>query len=149
MYPFFYFSLFPIFFSFFFLRATCAAYKSSQARGHIRTAATRFKPHPRPQPQQHQIQATSATYSTACSNMGSLTHWARPGIEPSSLWMLVGFLTHWATMGTPNLSVFKLGLNEEWKVMGKCDRTKGCELRVGNWGNSKACSLVFLCPSQR
>ena len=34
------------------------------------------------QPQQHQIQVPSETYATACSNAGSLTHWARPGIEP-------------------------------------------------------------------
>ena len=26
-----------------------------------------------------------------------LTHWARPGIEPTSSQILVGFLTHWAT----------------------------------------------------
>ena len=29
-----------------------------------------------------QIQATFATYTTAHSNNESLTHWARPGIEP-------------------------------------------------------------------
>ena len=38
---------------------------------------------------------------TACGNAGSLTHWARPGIEPSSSWILVRFLTPWATTGTP------------------------------------------------
>ena len=31
----------------------------------------------------------------------SLTHWARPGIEPVSSWLLVRFANHWATMGTP------------------------------------------------
>ena len=36
---------------------------------------------PTPQPEQHHIQATSATYVTACSNTWSLTHWARPGIK--------------------------------------------------------------------
>ena len=30
-----------------------------------------------------------------------LTHWARPGIKPTSSWILVRFLTHWATVGTP------------------------------------------------
>ena len=35
----------------------------------------------------------SATYPTAHGNAGSLTHGARPGIEPASLWILVGFLT--------------------------------------------------------
>ena len=29
--------------------------------------------------------ATSATYTAACSNARSLTHWARPGIKPTSL----------------------------------------------------------------
>ena len=29
------------------------------------------------------------TYTTVHSNAGSLTHWARPGIEPMSSWMLV------------------------------------------------------------
>ena len=46
-----------------------------------------------PQPQQHGIQATSTTYTTACGNAGSLTHWARPGIEPASLWVLVRCVT--------------------------------------------------------
>ena len=31
----------------------------------------------------------------------SLTHWMRPGIEPTSPWVLVGFLPCWATTGTP------------------------------------------------
>ena len=39
---------------------------------------------PPPQPQQHQIQATSVTYAIAYNNTGSLTHGARPGIEPTS-----------------------------------------------------------------
>ena len=34
----------------------------------------------------------SVTYTTAHGNMKSLTHGARPGIEPESSWMLVGFL---------------------------------------------------------
>ena len=39
---------------------------------------------PTPQPQPHQIWAASATYTTAHGNARSLTHWARPGIEPTS-----------------------------------------------------------------
>ena len=35
---------------------------------------------PTPQPQQNHIQAASVTYATACGSIGSLTHWARPGI---------------------------------------------------------------------
>ena len=37
------------------------------------------------QPWKHWILAASATCVTACSNAGSLTHWAKPGIEPASL----------------------------------------------------------------
>ena len=35
-------------------------------------------------PWQHWIQATSVTCAEACSNAGSLTHWARAGIQPAS-----------------------------------------------------------------
>ena len=47
----------------------------------------------RPQPQSHQIMATSATYTTARGNTRSSSHWVRPGIEPESSWIPVGFLT--------------------------------------------------------
>ena len=46
-----------------------------------------------PQPEQHKIQAMSATYTTANSNARSLTHGARPGIEPSTSWFLVRFIS--------------------------------------------------------
>ena len=58
-----------------------------------------------PQPQQHRIWATSATYTTAHSNTGSLTYWMRPGIEPATSSFLVGFVNHWATTGTPIFSI--------------------------------------------
>ena len=32
--------------------------------------------------------STSATYTTAHGNAGSSTHWARPGIEPASSWII-------------------------------------------------------------
>ena len=35
----------------------------------------------------------SATYTTAHSNSGSLIHRVRPGIEPTSSWILVGLVT--------------------------------------------------------
>ena len=41
--------------------------------------------------------------SIAHGNVGTSTHWERPGIEPTSLWILVVFLTHWDTKGTPHL----------------------------------------------
>ena len=48
---------------------------------------------PTPEPQQCQIWATSATYTTAHCNAGSLTHWVRPEIQPMSSWLLVRFVT--------------------------------------------------------
>ena len=35
----------------------------------------------------------SVTYNTAHGNAGSVTHWARPGIDHTSSWMLVGLVT--------------------------------------------------------
>ena len=57
-----------------------------------------------PQPQQCQIWAESETYTTAHHNAGSLTHWARPGIKPASLWLLVGLITAEPQMGTSHFS---------------------------------------------
>ena len=65
-----------------------------------------LKLQPMPQPQKCQIQASSVTYTAACSITGSLTQWAILGIEPTSSWILVGFLTHWATAGTPEREKF-------------------------------------------
>ena len=48
----------------------------------------------------------SLAYTIAQDNAGSLTHWARPGMEPSSSWMLVGFVNCWATTGTPTVEHF-------------------------------------------
>ena len=80
-------------FTFFFclFRATPTAYgRSNQS----------YSYRPIPQPEQCRIWAVSATYVTAHSNYRSLTHWARPGIEPVSSWILVGFVNHGATVGT-------------------------------------------------
>ena len=89
-------------FFFFFPRAAPAAHGSSQARRWIGAAASGLH---RWQPQQCQIQATSATNAAVCGNTGSLIHWARPGIKPTSSWILVRFLTCWATMGTPLIGI--------------------------------------------
>ena len=43
---------------------------------------------------------TSAAYTTAHINAGSLTHRARPGVKPTTSWFLVRFINCWATMGT-------------------------------------------------
>ena len=45
------------------------------------------------QPQQLGIGATSATYTTVYCEAGSLTQCEKPGIEPASSWILVGFPT--------------------------------------------------------
>ena len=68
---------------------------SSQARGQIEVVAGLR------QSQQHWIWAISATYAVDYGNAESLTHWARPGIEPASSWTLVRFSTHWAITRTP------------------------------------------------
>ena len=47
-----------------------------------------------PQRQQCGKGAEPMTYIVACSNGGSLTHWARRGIEPTSSRRLCWFLTH-------------------------------------------------------
>ena len=39
------------------------------------------------------IQAVSGTYTMAHSNARTLIHWERPGIQPASSWMLVGFIS--------------------------------------------------------
>ena len=39
---------------------------------------------PTPQPPRDQVRAVSATYTTVHSNVGSLTHWARPGGQGSN-----------------------------------------------------------------
>ena len=83
--------------------ATLAAHGSSQARGPIGAAAA---PTPQPQPQQGQMPAASATYTTARGNAGSLTHRARPGIRPSSSWILAGFITTEPRQESQNYSFF-------------------------------------------
>ena len=75
------FSIFLVF------RAAPVAYASSQARGRIGAAAAG------PMPQQHRIWATLSTYNTALGNAGFLTHCAKPGIKPTSSWILVRFIT--------------------------------------------------------
>ena len=81
---FFFYFLFIYFFLLF--RTTLAAYGVSQSRG--------------------RIQAISATYTTVHSDTGSLTHWAKPGIKPTSSWIPVSFVNYWALKGTPQALFF-------------------------------------------
>ena len=60
------------------------------------------------QPQQLGNWARSVTYTTAHSNAGYLTHWARPGIKPTYSWILVKFVNCWAMKGTPLRGFFLL-----------------------------------------
>ena len=82
-----------------FFRATPSAHGGSQARVELElqllayTTATATAG----------IWATSATYTTAHDNAESLTCWAKPGIEPASSCMLVGFVNCWATTGTQQI----------------------------------------------
>ena len=71
-------------------------YGSNRSRSH----------RPTPEPQQRGIQGPSATYTTAHGNTGSLTHWARPGIQPATSWFLIRFANHWAMTGTPYIYMF-------------------------------------------
>ena len=54
------------------------------------------------QSQQHMIRVMTVTYTPAHINAGSLTHWARPRVEPMSSCPQVS--NHWATMRTPIFS---------------------------------------------
>ena len=67
-----------LFFFFCLFNDAPAAYGSSQGRGQVGAAVAVYI-----QPWYHRFGATSAAY-TACSNARSLTHWARPGIEPAA-----------------------------------------------------------------
>ena len=49
----------------------------------------------------------SATYTTAHGNAGSLTHWARPGIEPATSWFLVRFVSAVPQWELPGFLIFK------------------------------------------
>ena len=85
----FFFAVFFLGFVCLFFRATPVACGSSQAKGWDQSCSC----WPTSHPEQHQIQATSVTYTAAHSNTRSLTHWAGPGIKPTSSWIPVWFVT--------------------------------------------------------
>ena len=96
------------FFFFGHFRATPSAYGGSQARGQ---SCSRW---PTPQPQQHQIQALSATYTTAHGNTGSLTQLTKLGIKPTTSWMLVRVTSTEPRWELPVLSTFRHALKNLW-----------------------------------
>ena len=49
----------------------------------------------------------SSTYTTAHGSTRSFTHWVRPGIEPTSSWILAGFVNHQTMVGTPIECLFE------------------------------------------
>ena len=61
----------------------------------------------RPQPQQWGIQAKSENYTRAHGNTMSLTHWARPGIELVSSWIIVGLVSAETQQELPMAILFK------------------------------------------
>ena len=98
------FSLFPSslpsFLSSCFFPATPVAYGSSHSKGWVGPCSHQLTP----QPQQRGIRASSATYTTAHSNTGSLIHCMKPG--NSRILMDTSWVHYnWATMGTP-LNIF-------------------------------------------
>ena len=93
-----FFFCFVLFFVFFCLfRATSVAYGGSQSRGRIGAIAACLHHSHSNEGSKPRLRPTV----TAHGNGGSLTHWVRPGIKPTSSWILVGFVNHWATMGIP------------------------------------------------
>ena len=94
-------------FVFLLFRAAPEAYGSSQAKGQIGATSC----WPTPQPQQLWIQAKSVTYTTAHSNTGTLTHWAKPRIKPTSLWLLAGFISTEPQWELPGFNIWCKCLN--------------------------------------
>ena len=83
-------------------RAAPTVYGSSLARDRIR-AATAGLHHSH---SNAKIRAMSVIYTTGHSYTGSLTHWVRPGSEPTSSWILVRFLT-----AEPRWEILKISLH--------------------------------------
>ena len=85
---FYFFVIIIIFCLFVLFRAATEAYGGSQARGLIGSVATSLR-------QSHDSGSESCLWptTTAHGNAGSLTHWSRPGIKPTSSWILVRFIS--------------------------------------------------------
>ena len=89
---------FSISFLFFFFRATPILYGSSQTRGWIGTAAAGLH-----HSHSNTRSKLSAFYTAACGHTGSLTHWARPGIE----WTCILLETSQVRYLLRSISIFK------------------------------------------
>ena len=78
-------------------------------------------------------QAVSATYTTAHSNAGSLTHGLRPGIKPASSWMLVAFIS--AAPQRELLTLVLIGID--------CSIQRYMNKLASFFGDWLFCSLIF------
>ena len=123
------------YFFFFLFTATHSAYISSWAMGRITASA--------PAPSHNHsrdlwgIWAASVTYAAACSNTGSLTHWVKPEIEPTSsgtLCQVLSPLSHgrnsWGIFQYPHFPLFRvvigLHLPPHWSSIWSCDFQENC-----------------------
>ena len=89
---------------YFFLWAIPAAYGSFQTRGWIgAVAAGLYHSHSNARSKPQLWPTLQVAAMPGCGNAGSFTHWARPGIEPTTSWILVGFIICSATMKTPRI----------------------------------------------
>ena len=95
-----------IFFFFGPFRAAPVAYGSSQASSQIRPiAASLHHSHSNAGSERHPQPVHSLRQHWILNPL----EWGQ-GLNPTSLWILVGFLTHWATTGTPHSQSFNLNI---------------------------------------
>ena len=129
---------FLLFFFFFFFRAAPTTYGSSQAGGRIgAVAASLCHSH-----SNTGSGASSVTCTTVHGTAGSLTHWARPRIQPASSWILVGFLTP-----EPLQELMKGRNRNLWwgSVVGTCGKDnerKVTQFGEGVWGQAQRQSVA-------
>ena len=112
-------------------------------QGLIRSCSCR----PSPQPQQHWIWTTFVTCAIACSNPGSVTQWARPGIEPASsgtLCRVLHLLSHnrssHLALQTGYLVLSFLPYCAVWNLQNSAKGQRCC--RAGLRGSALSLSLV-------
>ena len=92
---------------------------------------------PTPQPQQNQIWATSAIYTTAHGNAGSLARWARPGIKPASsqrCWVLNPLSHNWERRWVFCIVCISFIQSTCWLVLGT-QRERVCMTQASKAGN--------------
>ena len=86
--------LFLSLFFFFFFSFVFCLFRATQARGQIRAVAARLYHRLYHSHSNTESEPPLRPYTTAHGNTGSLTHGARPGIEPMPSWILVGLVNH-------------------------------------------------------